>query len=40
MIPVRASRYDMEEGLISDNDDDKDDDNNDNINKDVKNDKA
>ena len=40
MIPVRASRYDMEEGPSSDDDDDKDDDNNDDIKDNVKNDKA
>jgi hypothetical protein len=37
MIPVRASRYDMEEGPSSDDDDDKDDDNNDNGNNDGNN---
>jgi hypothetical protein len=40
MIPVRAERYDMEEGLSSDDDDNKDDDNNDDVNNDVKNDNA
>ncbi len=38
MIPVRASRYDMEEGPSSNDDDDKDDDDNDDVNDDVKND--
>ena len=40
MIPVRAERYDMEEGPSSDDDDDKDDDDNDDVNDDVKNDNA
>ncbi len=45
MIPVRAERYDMEEGLSSNDDDDKDDndkddDDNDDVNNDVKNDNA
>ncbi len=40
MIPVRAERYNMEEGPSSDNDDDKDDEDNDDVNDDVKNDNA
>ncbi len=40
MIPVRASRYDMEERPSSDDDDDKDDDDNDDVNDDVENDNA
>jgi hypothetical protein len=40
MIPVPASRYDMEEGPSSDGDDDKDDDDNDDVNDDVENDNA
>jgi hypothetical protein len=40
MIPVRAERYDMEEGPSSDDDNDKDDDDNDDVNNDVKNDNA
>jgi hypothetical protein len=40
MIPVRAERYDMEEGPSSDDDDDEDDDDNDDVNDDVKNDNA
>ena len=40
MIPVRAERYDMEEGPSSDDDDNEDDDDNDDVNDDVKNDNA
>ena len=40
MIPVRAERYNMEEGPSSDDDDDKDDEDNDDVNDDVKNDNA
>ena len=40
MIPVRAERYDMEEGPSSDYDNDEDDDDNDDVNDDVKNDNA
>jgi hypothetical protein len=40
MIPVRAERYDMEEGPSSDDDDNKDDDDNDDVNNNVKNDNA
>ncbi len=40
MVPVCAERYHMEEGPISDDDDDKDDNDNDDVNDDVKNDNA
>ena len=40
MIPVRAERYDMEEGPSSDDDNNEDDDDNDDVNDDVKNENA
>jgi len=40
MIPVRAERYDMEEGPSSDDDNNEDDDDNDDVNDNVKNDNA
>jgi hypothetical protein len=40
MIPVRASRYNMEEGPSSDDDKDNEDEDNDDVNDNVDNDKA
>ncbi len=40
MIPVRADRYDMEEGLSSNDDEDKEDEDNDDVNDNNNDDKA